>query len=407
MSKQIKIQQNQMKEDITYLQKTPTFSQTAVKEAKNFLQSYENYAPTPLVALDHLASHLKVKNIFVKDESKRFGLNAFKVLGGIYAIARYLAKKLDRDIATLSFQELKSPEVKAKLGELTFISATDGNHGKGVAWAARELGHQAVIYLPKGASIHRVEAIKAEGATAEVTSFNYDESVRLAAQTAAENDWIVLQDTAWEGYEEIPEWIMQGYAVLGSEIVEQMKEITTEAPTHLFLQAGVGSYAASIAAHFLQQYSEQPPKIVLVEPAEANCFYQSFVSNEEAYAIVSGNLQTIMAGLSCGEPNPVAWELLKRYTDYAVSSDDVLAAVGMRVLGNPVADDPRIIAGESGAVTTGLVYTLLTDEKYTVEKMALEIGEDAKIVVINTEGDTDPENYRKIVWEGAYPYEKA
>ncbi|WP_368654355.1 diaminopropionate ammonia-lyase [Ornithinibacillus sp. 4-3] len=405
MAQKISFQKNLMKEDSNYLEQASVFSHEAARKAGRFQSTHPLYAQTPLVSLQHLANHIGVKHLFVKDESYRFGLNAFKVLGGIYAIGSYLAKRLNRDIETLSFEELKSEAVKEELGEITFISATDGNHGKGVAWAARELGHRAVIYLPKGASEHREQAIVDEGAIVEVTKFNYDESVRLAAQTAFEKDWVVLQDTSWEGYEEIPEWIIQGYATLASEAVQQIKEHTEKAPTHVFLQAGVGSFAASVAAYFLHAFKEKPPKIILVEPHEANCYYRSFVSNEEIYEIVYGEMDTIMAGLACGEPNPAAWEFLRRYTDVSFSCDESIAAVGMRILGHPLDEDQRIIAGESGAVTAGLVYCLATDEALHEAKTALDLDENASIIVVNTEGNTNPDNYRNIVWEGAFAYQ--
>ena len=393
---------NQNKEDLTYLDQNNQFSLKVADQAHRFQSTHRHYTRTPLVSLSSLAKHIGIKNLYVKNEAHRFGLNAFKVLGGIYAIGRYLADRLGRHIETLSFDELKTPEVKKELGDITFISATDGNHGKGVAWAARELGHKAVIYLPKGAAKERVEAIANEGEVAEVTDFNYDESVRLAAKKAKENGWVVVQDTAWEGYEKIPLWIMQGYSTLAKETVYQLGE--DNAPTHIFLQAGVGSYAASIAAYFVQYYRQESPKILLVEPHFANCYYQSFVANDSNFRVVDGDLDTIMAGLACGEPNPKAWEILRRYVDVSFSCDDSVAALGMRVLGHPIGDDERIISGESGAVTSGLVYSLIKDDTFKEAKEKLNINEDSRILVINTEGDTDQDHYLKVVWEGHYPY---
>ena len=182
----------------------------------------------------------------VKNESYRFGLNAFKVLGGIYAIAQYVANKLGRNIEELSFEQLKTPEVRAQVGNLTFISTTDGNHGRGVAWAARELGFQARIYMPAGSAAERLLHIKSEGAFAEITTMNYDDTVRYTSQLALENGWVLIQDTMWEGYDEIPLWIMQGYTTLVQEIVEQIQQ----APTHVFLQAGVGSFAGAVVAFY-------------------------------------------------------------------------------------------------------------------------------------------------------------
>lgn len=375
------------------------FTMDNVKAIKRFQQTHPNFTKTPLHQLTHLANHLGINHIFVKDESYRFGLNAFKVLGGIYAIGKYLAQQLGENIENLSFADLTSQETKKKLGDITFITATDGNHGRGVAWAARELGQSAVIYMPKGASRERIQAIEREGATVKVIDGNYDRAVKLAAETAKKNDWVVLQDTSWEGYEEIPDWIMQGYSSLGLEIIEQLPE----RPTHLFLQVGVGSYAAGVAAFMMNYYKDQPPKIILVEPNEANCFYRSFSANKESYEIVDGGLRTIMAGLSCGEPNPKAWDILKSVSEGGISADDRLAAVGMRILGHPLKDDERVIAGESGASTMGVVYSLLTESLNRALCDYLSLDENSNILLINTEGDTDVKHYQKVVWEGAYP----
>lgn len=391
-----------MLKDITKLKPfSNDFSTEVVESIQVFQQSHSKYKQTPLYQLTHLASHLGVQNIFVKDESYRFGLNAFKVLGGIYAIGKYIATRLKRDINTLTFAQLTSSDIKEQLGDLTFITATDGNHGKGVAWAARELGQKCVVYLPQGASLDRVEAIRREGADVQVTDGNYDDAVRLAAQTAKEKDWVVLQDTSWDGYENIPGWVMQGYASLAKEIVDQLGEEPKNIPTHLFLQVGVGSYAASVAAFFIHYYKEHCPKIILVEPHKANCFYESFLAQSEDYKVVSGELNTIMAGLSCGEPNPKAWKILKRCAEGAISADDRIAALGMRLLGHPLGADPRVIAGESGAVPAGVLYSLMTEERHHHIKDMLGIDDQSTILLINTEGDTDEEHYREVVWKGS------
>lgn len=381
------------------------FSKEEIQKVVNFQSSHPCYAPTSLVRLSSLADSLGVKEIFVKNEAERFGLNAFKVLGGIYGVGRYLAERLGRDISTLTFGELKSPEVKALTGEITFVSATDGNHGRGVAWAARELGHKAVIYMPKGSSLNRLRAIQSEGAYAEITEFNYDDSVRLAASYASDHGGVIVQDTSWEGYRDIPLWIMQGYATLAKEAVEQMASITAEPPTHVFLQAGVGSFAAGIAAYLIQYYQENHPRIVVVEPHLANCYYQSFASTDEFFQVVGGDMNTIMAGLACGEPNEKAWQILRHYACASFSCDDQIAALGMRVLGNPLEGDKKVISGESGAVTMGLLYSLTKEQDLVAYKHDLGLDDNSRILLINTEGDTDAEHYRKIVWEGLYPYQ--
>ncbi|MHA6259433.1 diaminopropionate ammonia-lyase [Sporosarcina sp. CAU 1771] len=391
---------NRMKPEFKIDQAIMDFTTEEINKVHTFQQSYKEYNETPLVRLSELAKHLNVEEIFVKDESHRFGLNAFKVLGGIYAVGKYLAAKLNRDIESLSFEELKSPEVKKSLGEITFISTTDGNHGRGIAWAARELGHKSRIYMPKGSTQSRLEAIRSEGAFAEITDENYDDTVRYSARLAEENGWVTVQDTSWEGYVEIPVWIMQGYASLAKESIEQMAKHTSKSPTHVFLQAGVGSYAASITAFLVQYYKEMYPKIIVVEPHLANCYYLSFKKADHAIHSVGGAMNTIMAGLSCGEPSPGAWEILKNYSDASFSCDDKIAALGMRVLGNPLKQDAPIISGESGAVTAGLLYYLMTNNDSIEVRKQLGLDENSTVLLINTEGDTDEENYRKVVWDG-------
>ena len=401
MTKKISWVINQMKK--TTGVSTDFLSASEMQKVKGFHMSFPEYTETPLRSLDNLANQLGVKGIYVKDESYRFGLNAFKVLGASFAIAKYLAKRLQVDIEELSFSMLASPEIREKLGEITFVTATDGNHGRGVAWAARQLEQKAVVYMPKGSSLTRLENIRAEGATASITELNYDEAVRLAAEKAKEHGWVMVQDTAWEGYEEIPEWIMQGYGTIATESLEQLQRIGIEKPTHVFLQAGVGSFAGAIQGCFASRFGHERPKTVVVEASVADCLYQSALANDEKPRIVGGAMDTIMAGLACGEPNHVGWNILRDYSDLFFSCPDKVSAKGMRVLGNPIGSDYRVISGESGAVTAGLL-TLILEKEYLAEtKKNLELNQDSRILVISTEGDTDPEKYRSIVWDGEYP----
>ncbi|WP_155592640.1 diaminopropionate ammonia-lyase [Lysinibacillus cavernae] len=378
----------------------PYFTLEQVEKVGQFQRTYKQFEKTPLQHLNSLASFIGVEKILVKDESYRYGLNAFKVLGGVYAIAQYVANVLQKNIEELSFEQLKSPQIKERIGDLTFISTTDGNHGRGVAWAARELGFHARIYMPAGSADERLQHIKNEGAYAEITTMNYDDTVRFTSQLAQENGWVLIQDTMWDGYEEIPLWIMQGYTTLVHEIVEDLQQ----APTHVFLQAGVGSFAGAVVA-FLQQFYEQEMTFVLVEPHVANCYYESFKAGTPQFVTVGGEMQTIMAGLACGEPNPQAWQLLKTYTKISISCHEEMAAIGMRILGNPLDTDERIIAGESGAAPFGCFYEIMTNEQYKELKHTLQLDEHARVLFINTEGDTDKENYRQIVWHGKYANE--
>ena len=204
----------------------------------HFHSQLPGYQPTHLIRLRNLAQSWGIAEILIKDESTRFGLGAFKVLGGSYAVARLLCQKLGIDIQTIDFDYLTSDAAQKRMGHITLATATDGNHGRGVAWVAERLGLQAMIYMPKGTARSRVENIRCHGATVEVTGLNYDDTVRLCSHRARENGWHVIQDTAWEGYEDIPRWIMQGYMTMCVEAINQMREQGVHRPTHVFIQAG-------------------------------------------------------------------------------------------------------------------------------------------------------------------------
>lgn len=375
----------------------PIINGNTLFEVKSFHESIKEYEETPLVRLKKMASFLGLSEIFVKDESFRFGLNSFKVLGASYAIGKHLAQKLGKDIFEVPYPILKSEEVREELGDLIFTTTTDGNHGRGVAWMAKQLGYKSVVYMPKGSTQNRVNHITEMGADVSITEWNYDDTVRFTSEKALKNGWEVIQDTAWDGYEDVPKWIMQGYSTIAQEIIGQLQGVR---PTHIFLQAGVGAFASVIASIFISIFSKNPPKIIIVEPEKADCFYKSAIAGK--VEPVTGELTTIMAGLACGEPNPLGWEILKECTDVFVSVPDWITARGMRILGNPLKGDARIISGESGAVTAGLLSVITIDEKYKELKEAINLNSDSKVLVINTEGNTDTEVYRRIVWDGDY-----
>ncbi|KJR96903.1 MAG: diaminopropionate ammonia-lyase [Peptococcaceae bacterium BRH_c4a] len=377
-------------------------SENETKKVMDFHQSFPQYQATPLKSLSNLAGCAGVSGIYVKDESYRFGLNAFKVLGGTYAIGRYLAGRLNRDISDLSFEKLKTKEIREKLGDITFTSATDGNHGRGVAWAAQQLGQRAVIYMPRGSSLVRLENIKATGAEGYITDLNYDDAVRLAAGNAQKHGWVIVQDTAWESYMDIPTWIMQGYATMAAEALEQLNRLGGK-PTHVFVQAGVGALAGAMQGFFASAFAESRPITVVVEPDKADCIYKSALAGDGRPRNVTGDMDTIMAGLACGEPNSIGWEILWDYCDVFISCPDYVAAKGMRILGNPLGADPRVVSGESGAVTTGVLIDILQNENLSEIRDLLKLDKDSRILVFSTEGDTDPDSYRDIVWDGKYP----
>ncbi|HZJ83014.1 MAG TPA: diaminopropionate ammonia-lyase [Clostridia bacterium] len=379
---------------------TDFISEDIVKKVNEFHRSFDEYSVTPLHNLEKLAKHMGVKNIFVKDESYRFGLNAFKVLGGAYAVGRYLADKLGMDISELSFDYLGSAEVKEKIGEITFVTATDGNHGRGVAWAANQLGQKSVVYMPRGSSIVRLNNIRKEGSDASIIDGNYEEAVELSEKNAKKYGWVVIQDTAWEGYEDIPTWIMQGYTTLIYEAINQMGEYGLDKPSHVFLQAGVGSFAGAILGYLVDKFGEERPITVVVEPDDANCLYLSSISRKRE--TVDGDMPTIMAGLACGAPNTVSYEVLRDYADGYLSCPDYVAARGMRILAAPLKGGPQVISGESGAVGTGVISLLMGREEYKELRESLKLDKNSVVLLISTEGDTDPKKYREIVWDGDY-----
>ena len=378
---------------------TPFGVETA-KRTRAFHASFPEYSVTPLANLSGLAKELGLGGVYVKDESYRFGLNAFKVLGGSFAIGSYLAGRLGVDIGQLPYDRMTSKETREKLGDITFVTATDGNHGRGVAWTANRLGQKSVVYMPKGSALERLENIRALGSDASITELNYDDAVRLANQGAEKYGWVMVQDTAWEGYEDIPRWIMQGYTTLALEAAEQLRQLSVEKPTHIFLQAGVGAMSGGITGFLRDCYGDEPV-ITIVEPNKADCIYRSARAGERY--CVTGEMQTIMAGLACGEPCTIGWDILRDHADHFISCPEYVAAKGMRVLGNPVNGDTRVVSGESGAVTLGLVAELMQNPSLDWLREPLGLGSDSRVLCISTEGDTDRENYRRIVWDGAWP----
>ncbi len=359
-----------------------------------FHRTIPNYCPTPLVSLPNLAENLGVGKIWVKDESHRFGLNAFKGLGGSYAIAQAIATRLGRPLEGMTFSELASQETREKIGVLTFVTATDGNHGRGVAWAAQQMGHKSVVYMPKGTALERLHNIQKLGAEASITEMNYDDAVRHAAKMGEEQGWILVQDTAWAGYEEIPTHILQGYTTLATEIATQLGD---EIPTHLFLQAGVGSFAGAALGYFANLWGENCPKTVVMEPDQADCIYRTAKADDGQLHFVTGEMNSMMAGLCCGEPCTLTWEILRDCASGFVSCDDDYAAQGMRLLGLPVGDDPAVVSGESGAVGAGVLAGLMRESELSDIRSQLGLDETSKILLISTEGDTDQKNYRQIL----------
>lgn len=375
-----------------------------VKKARAFHQSFPQYTVTPLARLDGQAARLGLSNLCVKDESYRFGLNAFKVLGGSFAMANYIADETGKDVAECTFDYLTSDQLAKDFGQATFFTATDGNHGRGVAWAANKLGQKSVVHMPKGSSKSRFDNIAKEGAKVTIEEVNYDDCVRMAAAEAAQTEHgVIVQDTAWDGYEEIPSWIMQGYGTMANEAADQLRQCSVNRPTHVFVQAGVGSLAGAVVGFFANLFPNDPPKFVVMEAEAADCLYQGALANDGKPRIVTGDLKTIMAGLACGEPNTISWDILRNHVSAFISCPDWVSAKGMRMLSSPVKGDPRVVSGESGAVGMGVLDAIMCDDTYKELRDALELDRHSRVLMFSTEGNTDPEKYRRVVWDGEYP----
>ncbi len=292
------------------------------------------------------------------------------------AMARYIAKEMGRDVSDMTYDYLTSEAFRKEFGQATFFTATDGNHGRGVAWAANKLGQKAVVHMPKGSSQSRFDNIAKEGAQVTIEEVNYDDCVRMAAAEAEQTEHgVIVQDTAWDGYEEIPSWIMQGY----------------------------GTMAGAVVGYFTNLYPNNPPKFVVMEAAAADCLYKGAVAGDGSPRIVTGDLQTIMAGLACGEPNTLSWDILRNPVSAFVSCPDWVSAKGMRMLGVPVKGDPVVISGESGAVGMGVLDAIMSDDTYKDLREALELDRFSQVLMFSTEGNTDPLKFRRVIWDGEYP----
>ncbi len=376
-----------------------SFSTFEAKRVLNFHRSIPGYRPTELHNLKTLANNLGIQSLYIKDESTRFDLNAFKVLGGSYSLFQVIRNKLGLSDELTDFKELRLEKYREKISHMHFITATDGNHGRGIAWAAKHFGAKATVLMPKGSSEERLENIRKLGVEAFITEQNYDDTVRKAAELAKKNDWILVQDTSWEGYEEIPTLIMQGYLTMAVEAVEQLGD---KKPTHVFLQAGVGSMAGAVSSFINQYYQNEAPVIGIVEPFAANCIYKTAEAEDGKLRVINGELKTIMAGLACGEPCPLAWNEIKSAASFYFSISENVGATGVRVLSSPIGNDRRILAGESGAAPIATVFELLNNNEYRHIRERMGINKDSVILCFLTEGITDNQSFKEIVWYGKY-----
>ncbi len=373
------------------------------RKIRGFHRQIPGYRMSPLKGLPSLAEKLGVGGIWVKDESARLDLQSFKVLGGSYAIYRLITKRLGLEGQDLSFSDLTGGNLREKLGDLTFAAATDGNHGRGVAWSAKQMGFKSVIYVHKLTSQARINAIQRNGAKIVVIDGNYDDAVRQVNEDAQRNGWEVVSDTSWEGYEDIPTWVMQGYTTMLSEAQEQLAGQGVSRPTHILVQAGVGSLAAATIGFYASLFGRDLPTSIVVEPTQAPCLFRSAQIGDGKPHNVTDNLETIMAGLACGEPNPIAWNILKETADFFMVCPDYVAAMGMRVYGVPLRGDPFVISGESGAVTLGALMFIARMSGAQDLRDQLRLGPDSQVLLINSEGNTSPDDFRYVTWEGGIP----
>jgi diaminopropionate ammonia-lyase len=361
----------------------------AASEAERFLALRPDHAPTPLVALAGLAGALGLASIHIKDEGQRLGLGSFKALGGAYAVVRLVVEEAARRLGRrVDMSEFRAPEIRAVAAGLTLACATDGNHGRSVAQGARLAGANCVIFVHAGVSDQRVEAIARFGAKMVRVAGTYDDSVTEATRVANENNWIIVSDTSWPGYERIPRLVMQGYTVLLREALRQLPE----PPTHVFVQAGVGGIAAAVAGHFALVFGAERPFFVVVDPARAACLFESARAGRPV-KIAHGE-PTVMAMLECYEPSLVAWRVLSRTADAFMTVDDGEAIDVMKRLASPVPGDPVIVAGESGGAGLAGLIQVARDP---VLRETIGLGPDARAFLINTEGATDPLLYERLV----------
>ena len=351
------------------------------------ISRWPGYQPTPLYQLASLARDVGVDKIFYKDESQRFNLKSFKALGGAYAVARQLQARIyQRCGENASIDELLGDRYQSIIDEVVISCATDGNHGRSVAWGCQMFGCRCVIYIHRGVSAGRQQTIQALGAEVIRIDGNYDASVKQADTEASLHQRIIVSDTSYPGYMDIPRDVALGYTVMLAEAVEQMQGLI---PTHVFIQAGVGGLAAAVCAYFWELWGEQRPRFIVVEPEQANCLQQSARAGKPV--AVEGDLDTLMAGLSCGEVSMLAWEILKPgANDFMTVSEDAVAH-WMRKLAN---GEPAIEAGES-AVAGIAAFIAARDDK--VMSSTLGLNESSRIFVIGTEGATDAELYRELV----------
>lgn len=363
--------------------------QPALDVAKSEIQAWPGYAVTPLHDLKAIARQMNVASIRYKDEGGRFGLGSFKALGGAYAVARLLCRVVGEQLGrVVTTQDLLTDTCRDLARAITVTCATDGNHGRSVAWGAQLFGCQCVIYIHATVSEGRREAIEYYGAQVVRTAGNYDDSVRQADADAKSMGRYVISDTSYEGYMDVPRDVMQGYQLMVEEAAQQLGEM----PTHVFIQGGVGGLAAAVCGYFWERCGSARPRVVVVEPDRADCLMQS--ARNRKITAVHGDLDTVMAGLACGEVSLLAWEILEAGADaFAVISDQA-AIDTMRLLAAPAAGDPAIVAGESAVAGLAAAIGVALQPE---QRAALGLDDGSRLLFFGSERDTDPALYTRLV----------
>lgn len=367
--------------------------------AAESIKQWPGYDQTPLLDLTGLASASNVDKLWCKDEAPRFGLGSFKALGGAYAVSvllrSALAEKLGREV---SVSELADGAHRELTADMVVCCATDGNHGRSVAWGAQRFGCRCIIYIHSEVSEGRKSAIEHYAAEVIRIDGNYDDSVRLAASEAEKNGWTVVSDTSYPGYLDIPADVMRGYTLLADEAYDQISESGSKLPTHVLLQGGVGGFAAAIAERVRARSSDADfgVRIIVVEPDKAACIHASIEAGEPV--AIHGDLDTLMAGLACGEVSVIAFQSLLSEVDDVLVITDEAAVDCMRLLADGVNGDEALVSGESGV--TGLAGMLIARRQAALSD-ALELNSESRVLVISTEGATDPDVYEQLVGRSA------
>jgi len=375
--------------------KQAILNEQGLHQARTEISRWPGYQATPLVKLPGLAGALNIASIHYKDESRRFSLNSFKALGGAYAVARLLCREIETRSGkhSVSTADLLQGRFRNITDPITVSCATDGNHGRSVAWGAQQFGCRCVIYIHATVSDSRKQAIEHYGAEVVRTPGNYDDSVRIAAQDAERHGRFVVSDTSYEGYTDVPKDVMQGYTVMVDEAISQLDD---QLPTHIFIQGGVGGLAAAVIAPFWQRYGAQRPRLIVVEPERADCIFQSIKADQRV--TLKGDLDTMMAGLACGEVSLLAWSILREGANTVMSVPDEAALACMRLLAAGINNDPPLVAGESAVAGLAGLLGAATDPEL---RQALVLDDNSRVLLFGSEGDTDPELYRSIVGRSA------